>query len=152
MDTYKQKMTEAALRDFPELNKEYKSYTHYLEILATAGACMCDEYIPSQGAKLYEQDKYIGFLEDPYYKALKTLNETIYSAYISLPNTERRIIALNCWRRCEVPQIASELKFSTSQTYRLKTQALIKLYKPLLPIAELIDDWRHAKLQALKVN
>ena len=71
----------------------------------------------------------------------------IYEPYCKLPADERRILALRYWQKMEVPDVAAELMFSESTVYRHISRALSRLYRPVLEVQPLLEDWRMGALK-----
>ena len=57
------------------------------------------------------------------------------------------MLALRYWRKLEVPDVAAELMFSNSTVYRHISRALGKLYRPVLDVQPLLEDWRMGALK-----
>ena len=71
----------------------------------------------------------------------------IYEPYCELPADERRILALRYWQKMEVPDVAAELMFSERSVYRHISRALSRLYRPVLEVQPLLEDWRMGALK-----
>ncbi len=148
MSSYKHRMAEGALRDFPSIKKDYDSYKLMLDAQALAGGgCMYDERVDGGGASGGAAERYIERYNDPVLRKLQALVECIYLAFNGLTAAERRIVALRYWRDMEVPAIAHELTFSERHVYRAIDRALFCLYRPVLEVQPLLEDWRRGSLQ-----
>ena len=148
MANYKHRMAEAAIKDFPAIKKDYDSYKLMLDARALAGGgCVFDERVDGGGASDSVGDRYLDRYNDPVLRNLHALVEGIYLAFNGLTSTERRIVALRYWRNMEVPTIAHELRFSESNVYRVTNRALCCLYRPVLNVQQLLEDWRVGKLK-----
>ena len=141
MASYKHRMVEEALNDLPRINMEYQSMKSLLDLKALAGGCMYDERVDG-GSGLSKADRYLDRYNNPSLAALKQLSEAIYGAYNELSSEQKRTVALRYWQKLNVCDIAMELKFSERSVYRCINSALYKLYKPILEIESLLEDWR----------
>lgn len=148
MASYKHRMAEEAVKDLPKIKKDYDSYKLMLDARAMAGGCMYDERVDGGGASGDgAADRYLDRYNDPVLRKLQALVEGIYLAFNGLTSMERRIVALRYWRNMEVPAIARELTFSERQVYRTIYSALFCLYRPILEVQPLLEDWRMGSLQ-----
>lgn len=141
MASYKNRLVEAAIRDFPALRRDYVRLIADIDLMAIAGNCMYDERVTG-GPGMMKADKYIERYDRASVVALKTIIEAIYDAYRNLSEEQRRAIALRYWRNMEICDIAHELTFSERNVYRCIDRALHHLYSPILNIQPMIDEWR----------
>ena len=148
MSSYKHRMAEGALRDFPAIKKDYDSYKLMLDAQALAGGgCMYDERVAGGGASGGAAERYLERYNDPVLRKLQALADSIYTAYYELPPAERRVIALRYWQNLDVPDVAHELMFSESNVYRYIRSALSYLYRQILSVQPLLEDWRAGRLK-----
>lgn len=148
MASYKNRMAEAAIKDFPALRRDYVKLLEDIDLMSLAGACLYDERVTGGTGEL-KADRYIDRYNKASVVALKTIIEVIYDAYRSLNEEQRRSIALRYWRNMEITDIARELTFSERNIYRCINSALHNLYRPILSIQPMIDEWRAGKFSHL---
>ena len=141
MASYKHRAAEGAVRDFPAIKRDYDGYKLMVEARALSFGCVYDERVDGGGFGS-AGDRYLERYDDPVLRRLAALLRGIYEPFCELPEDERRILALRYWRKMEVAEIADELKFSESTVYRYISRALRRLYRPLLRIQPLLEDWR----------
>lgn len=146
MATYRHRMVEGAIKDFPAIKKDYDGYKLMLDAKALSCGCLWDEPVDGGGA-VTAGDRYLERYNDPVMRKLKSLMSGIYEPYCELEGQERRILALRYWRNMEVSEISRELGFSESNVYRCISGALRRLYRPLLSVQSLLEDWRAGKLK-----
>lgn len=148
MSSYKHRMAEGAIKDFPKIKKDYDSYKLMLDARALAGdGRIFDERVDCGGASDSAGDRYMDRYNDPLLRKLQALVEGIYLAFNGLTSTERRVIALRYWQNMEVPSIARELTFSERHVYRAINGALCCLYRSVLEVQPLLEDWRVGRLK-----
>ncbi|WP_281679791.1 sigma factor-like helix-turn-helix DNA-binding protein [Synergistes jonesii] len=151
MATYRHRMVEGAIKDFPAIKKDYDGYKLMLGAQAMSCGCLWDEPVDGGGA-VAAGDRYLERYNDPVMRKLSSLMSGIYEPYCGLEGQERRILALRYWRNMEVSDIARELGFTERHVYRLLNSALSRLYRPLLSVQSLLEDWRtgclHERLRA----
>lgn len=147
MASYKHRMAEGAIKDFPAIKKDYDSYKLMLDARAMAGGCMYDERVDGGGSSDGAADRYLDRYNDPVLRKLQALVEGIYTAYGGLPPAERRVVALRYWQNLDVPDVARELRFSESNVYRYICSALGYLYRQVLNVQPLLEDWRTGRLK-----
>ena len=148
MGNYRNRLAEAAIRDFPAIKRDYESYKLMLEARALAGAgCVFDEHVDGGGAASNAGDRYMDRFNDPVLLKLQLLFEGIYFAFNGLTSTERRVVALRFWQKMEVFEVARELGFSERSLYRQVGKILTTLYRPILDLQPLLEDWRAGALK-----
>lgn len=148
MSSYKHRMAEGAIKDFPKIKKDYDSYKLMLDARALAGGgCIFDERVDGGGVSDSAGDRYMDRYNDPVLRKLQALADSIYTAYYELPPAERRVIALRYWQNLDVPDVAHELMFSESNVYRYIRSALSYLYRQILSVQPLLEDWRTGGLK-----
>jgi len=148
MGSHKNKLVEEILKDFPRINKSLVDRKAWLESMSIASGDSLSEHV-SGGATKYQQDRYLDTMNEMTLSSLQKIIDVVYSGFKRLSDKHRRVIALEYWRRLEVEEVASELKFTPRYTYQLRSEALIALYKPCLSIADLVDDWRQDECNEL---
>ncbi|WP_352401582.1 sigma-70 region 4 domain-containing protein [Synergistes jonesii] len=146
MATYRHRMVEGAIKDFPAIKKDYDGYKLMLDARAMYCGCLWDESVDG-GGTVTAGDRYLERYDDPVMRKLKSLMSGIYEPYCELEEKERRILALRYWQNMEVSDIARELGFSESNVYRYIGGALRRLYCSLLSVQPLLEDWRAGKLK-----
>ena len=146
MASYRHRIAEGAVKDFPAIKRDYDGYRLMLDAKALAGGCLYGERVDG-GEEVYAGDRYLGRYDDPVMRSLWELVYGIYEPYCKLPEEERRILALRYWQKMEVPDVAAELMFSNSTVYRHISRALGKLYRPVLDVQPLLEDWRMGALK-----
>ena len=134
MASYRHRIAEGAVKDFPAIKRDYDGYRLMLDARALAGAACAG-------------DKYLDRYDDPVMRRLSALMLGIYEPFCALSPEERRVLALRYWRKLEVPDVAAELMFSNSTVYRHISRALGKLYRPVLDVQPLLEDWRMGALK-----
>lgn len=148
MSSYKHRMAEGAIKDFPKIKKDYDSYKLMLDARALAGGgCVFDERVDGGGASDGAAERYLNRYDDPVLRKLRALADGIYTAYCDLPSAERRVVALRYWQDLDVPEVARELKFSESNVYRYIRSALSYLYRQVLNVQPLLEDWKAGRLK-----
>ena len=78
---------------------------------------------------------------------LKALLDGIYGPFSRLSAEERSVLALRYWRKLDVAAVARELTFSERNVYRVTSRALGRLYRPVLEVQGLLEDWRVGRLK-----
>lgn len=146
MATYRHRMVEAVLRDFPDIHGDYQKYKHFLDVTAAAGGMLLSERVDG-GRRLSPADKYLDRYDDGRFRLLECLVTTIYEAYKSLDERQRRIVALMYWGRYDVETISNELKFSVRRVYQIRNEALNLLYRPFLEVQDKVEGWRAGRLE-----
>ena len=146
MATYRHRMVEGAIKDFPAIKKDYDGYKLMLDAKALSCGCLWDEPVDGGGA-VAAGDRYLERYNDPVMRKLKSLMSGIYEPYCELGGLERRVLALRYWRNMEVSEISRELGFTERHVYRLLNSALYRLYRPLLSVQSLLEDWRTGRLK-----
>lgn len=146
MASYRQRITEGAVRDFPAIKRDYDGYRLMLEAKALAGGCIYDERVDG-GADGCAAERYLDRYDDPVMRRLSALMRGIYEPFCALSPDERRVLALRFWRKLDVADVAAELKFSERNIYRHISRALGKLYRPVLDVQPLLEDWRAGALK-----
>lgn len=148
MSSYKHRMAEGAIKDFPRIKKDYDSYKLMLDAQALAGGgCIFDERVDGGGSSDGAAERYLERYNDPVLRKLQALADGIYTAYDELPPAERRVVALRYWQNLDVPDVARELMFSESNVYRYIRSALGYLYRQVLNVQPLLEDWRTGRLK-----
>ena len=143
--SYRRRMTEEAIRALPSVKKAYESYKLMLDARAMACGCLLDE--PAGGPGLAAGDRWLDRYNDPVLAKLASLLNGIYGPYRELPKSERRALALRYWQKMDVGEVAHELGFTERHVYRLLAGALDRLFKPLLPVQPLLEEWRTGALK-----
>ncbi|WP_158095898.1 sigma factor-like helix-turn-helix DNA-binding protein [Cloacibacillus sp. An23] len=146
MASYRQRIAEGAVRDFPAIKRDYDGYKLMLDAKALAGGCLYGERVDGGGVTS-AADRYLERYDDSVLRRLSALMLGIYEPYCKLPDEERRILALRYWRKMEVADVAAELRFSERSVYRHISQALNRLYRPVLEVQPLLEDWRTGALK-----
>lgn len=146
MASYRQRIAEGAVKDFPAIKRDYDGYKLMLDARALAGGCLYGERVDGGGAAC-AADRYLDRYDDSVLRRLSALMLGIYEPYCTLPDEERRILALRYWRKMEVADVAAELRFSERSVYRHISQALNRLYRPVLEVQPLLEDWRMGALK-----
>ena len=146
MASYKHRMVEEAIKDLPRINMDYQSMKSILDLKALAGGCMYDERVDG-GSGLSKADRYLDRYNNPSLAALKRLSEAIYGAYNELTKQQQRAVALRYWRHMDIIEVARELMFSESSVYRCINSALHGMYKSILEIQPLLEEWRIGRLK-----
>lgn len=148
MGSYKHRMAEGAVRDFPAIRKDYDGYRLMLDARAlAAGGCLFDERVDGGCGGVGAGDRYLNRYDDPVLRKLQALVDGIYLAFNGLTSAERRVLALRFWQEMEVSEVARELMFSESSVYRHINRALFCLYRPILNVAPLLEEWRGGRLK-----
>ncbi len=146
MASYRHRIAEGAVMDFPAIKRDYDGYKLMLDARALAGGCIYDERVDGGGASC-AGDRYLDRYDDPVMRSLSALVFGIYEPYCALSADERRVLALRYWRKMEVPDVAAELMFSERSVYRHISRALNRLYRPVLDVQPLLEDWRMGALK-----
>ncbi|WP_288333385.1 sigma factor-like helix-turn-helix DNA-binding protein [Cloacibacillus porcorum] len=146
MSSYKHRMAEGAMRDFPAIKRDYEGYKLMLDARALAGGCIYDERVDGGGV-LTSGDRYLERYNDPVMRDLKALLDGIYGPFSRLSAEERSVLALRYWRKLDVAAVARELTFSERNVYRVTSRALGRLYRPVLEVQGLLEDWRVGRLK-----
>ena len=144
--SYRHRIAEGAVKDFPAIKRDYDGYRLMLDARALAGGCIYGERVDGGGAAC-AVDKYLDRYDDPIMRRLSALMLGIYEPFCALSPEERRVLALRYWRKLEVADVAAELMFSNSTVYRHINRALGKLYRPVLDVQPLLEDWRMGALK-----
>ena len=143
--SYKRRMAEGAVRDLPAIKRDVDSLKLALDAQALAGGCLLDE--PSGGSGRPVQDRYLDRYDNKLLRKLVALLNGIYAPYCQLSAPERRVLALRYWQKMDVASVARELTFSESHVYRIQQKALDALYKPLLSVQPLLEEWRRGEMK-----
>lgn len=146
MASYRHRIAEGAVKDFPAIKRDYDGYRLMLDAKALAGGCLYGERVDG-GSASCAADRYLDRYDDSVLRRLSALMLGIYEPYCELPADERRILALRYWQKMEVPDVAAELMFSESTVYRHISRALSRLYRPVLEVQPLLEDWRMGALK-----
>ena len=133
MASYRHRIAEGAVKDFPAIKRDYDGYRLMLDVDGGGASCSGDKYL----------DRY----DDPIMRRLSVLMLGIYEPFCALSPEERRVLALRYWRKLEVADVAAELMFSERSVYRHISRALGKLYRPVLDVQPLLEDWRMGALK-----
>ena len=133
MASYRHRMVEAVLKDFPDINGDYQRYKQFLDLSALAGGVLLSERV----------DRY----SDETFRALETIVNAVYEAFKGLNERQRRVVALMYWRRLDAEAISGEIKFSVRRVYQLRNEALNLLYRPFLEVQELVEEWRLGRVK-----
>ena len=143
--SYRHRMAEGAIRDLPAIKRDVDSLKLALDAQAMAGGCLLDE--PAGGPGRSAQDRYLDRYNNRLLNMLVALLNGIYAPYCQLPAPERRVLALRYWQKLEIGEVARELGFTERHVYRLLGSALDRLFKPLLPVQPLLEEWRTGALK-----
>lgn len=144
--SYRRRMAEAALKDFPAIKKDHDSYKLMLDARALAGGCLLDEP-PGGPGGLAAGDRWVERYDDPVFRKLSALLTGIYDPFCGLPPAQRRVLVLRYWQKMEITEIAQELLFSERSIFRIVARALEDLYAPLLAVQPLLEEWRAGRLK-----
>ena len=139
MASYRHRIAEGAVKDFPAIKRDYDGYRLMLDARALAGGCLYGERVDGGGASC-AGDRYLDRYDDP---IMRRLSEP----FCALSPEERRVLALRYWRKLEVADVAAELMFSERSVYRHISRALSRLYRPVLEVQPLLEDWRMGALK-----
>ena len=144
--SYRHRIAEGAVRDFPAIKRDYDGYRLMLDARALAGGCIYSERVDG-GADVCAAERYLDRYDDPVMRRLSALMLGIYEPFCALSAEERRVLALRYWQKLEVADVAAELMFSERSVYRHINRALGKLYRPVLDVQPLLEDWRAGALK-----
>ena len=144
--SYRHRMVEAVLRDFPDINGDYQRYKQFLDLSALAGGVLLSERVDG-GRQCSPADRYLDRYSDETFRALETIVNAVYEAFKGLNERQRRVVALMYWQRLDAEAISGEIKFSVRRVYQLRNEALNLLYRPFLEVQELVEEWRLGRVK-----
>lgn len=144
MASYKNRLVEATLLDYPKIHRDMICYGHYLDSQALNSG---DSDLRVDGGRLvFGGDRYLERFNDPKYKALYTACDCIYNAVNSLAGVYKRIILSTYIAKKSASDVTSELGYSLRRYYQLRSEAFMTLYDPFIIIQPYIEAWREGKL------
>ena len=148
--SYQNRLVEGVLRDFPRMNTDLQAWREYAIPAAVSPSGEELGCHVGGGVKSYQQERYCSLLNGRNVRNLEKIVETIYSAYCSLPDMQRRVVALRYWRDCSFDDVAAEIPCVKRTAFRAKASALKALLRPCLEVINLIEDWRERERVAFE--
>ena len=89
MASYRHRIAEGAVKDFPAIKRDYDGYRLMLDARALAGGCIYGERVDGGGASC-AGDKYLDRYDDPVMRRLSALMLGIYEPFCALsPECEK---------------------------------------------------------------
>ena len=144
--SYRHRMVEAVLRDFPDINGDYQRYKQFLDLSALAGGVLLSERVDG-GRQCSPADRYLDRYSDKTFRMLERIVTVVYEAFNGLNERQRRVVALMYWQRLDAEAISCEIKFSVRRVYQLRNEALNLLYRPFLEVQEQVEEWRLGRIK-----
>lgn len=134
-------IVDGVLRDFPAINRDKVRLEEYLQSLALSmpsGA----EALTSGGVSMFEQDRYLGIVDNKRLKLLQRIVASVYGGFKSLPEIERRLISLWCFEDLQLEQVINNLHISRRQAFRIKSMAYHNMRDYCINAYEDVRRWR----------
>ena len=138
--SYRHRMVEAVLKDFPDINGDYQRYKQFLDLSALAGGV-------DGGRQCSPADRDLDRYSDKTFRMLERIVTVVYEAFNGLNERQRRVVALMYWQRLDAEAISCEIKFSVRRVYQLRNEALNLLYRPFLEVQEQVEEWRLGRIK-----
>lgn len=146
MASFRQRLAEGAVRDFPAVRRDYEWYRLLLEARVFSGGCVMEERVDG-GPPAAAGDRFVDLASDSVLRRLSALMLGIYEPFCALPAAERQVLALRFWQGMEADDVAAALMFSSRTVYRITARALERLYRPVSSVLPLLEDWRAGALR-----
>ena len=134
-------LVEGVLRDFPAINRDMQDRKYWLEIIAVSPGSNGEPRVDG-GNSTPAQERFLKAMDERYYKKLKRIVDTVYSAYCDLADAERRILSLFYFEELDITAIANEADYSYRYVQRVKASALYKMKRACMDIISDVDTWR----------
>ena len=107
MASYRHRMVEAVLRDFPDINGDYQRYKQFLDFSALAGGVLLSERVDGS-RQCSPADRYLDRYSDKTFRMLERIVTVVYEAFNGLNERQRRVVALMYWQRLDAEAISKQ--------------------------------------------
>ena len=131
---------EGVLRDFPRINSDRVLREQWLEVMAVSPGGSTDR--TDGGTFKPVQDRFMQAMDETFLKKLQRIVKTLYAAYASLENNERRVISLCCFEDMDIDSVSMKMDANYRYVQRKKSSGLIKMRHACMAVFPDVEDWR----------